>query len=215
MCDGDFFFFFFFTKNGQYFPTKQKKMWRKKNCGRPTGHNYGHPLDRKHTFFVDSLNESSSKRLHIVTSSEIDLFEELSPYSTGNGVRVGYPTGMKSTHKKKMYMANARNLRLAPNTTHIPLTGIGGNANVRFGIGGNAHFRFGVGCFRIFIYQHVGIPKAKLWRWGCKPTPGPNANGFASQWNIGLRIQSFLFFILYLLYNVHNYEATHHQKTYC
>ena len=24
----------------------------------------------------------------------------LSPYSTGNGVRVGYPTRMKSTHKK-------------------------------------------------------------------------------------------------------------------
>ena len=140
-----------------------------------------------------------------MASSRIDLFEELSPYSTGNGVRVGYPTGTKSTHKKKMYMANARNLRLAPNATYIPLTGIGGNA----------HFRFGVGGFRIFRYQHVGIPKAKLWRWGCKPTPGPNAKGFASQWNIGLRIHSFLFFILYLLYNVHNYEATHHQKTYC
>ena len=26
---------------------------------------------------------------------------------------------------------------------------------------------------------------AKVWRWGSKPMPGPNANGFASQWNIG------------------------------
>ena len=26
--------------------------------------------------------------------------ELLSPYSSGNGVRVGYPTRMKSTHKK-------------------------------------------------------------------------------------------------------------------
>ena len=36
-------------------------------------------------------------------------------------------------------------------------------------------------------YQHVGIGNAKLWCWGTKPTPGPNANGFASQWNIGFR----------------------------
>ena len=28
--------------------------------------------------------------------------------------------------------------------------------------------------------------KAKVWHWWSKPTPGPNANGFASQ-NIGLR----------------------------
>ena len=29
-----------------------KKIVKKTNCGRLTGHNYGHPLDRKHTFFV-------------------------------------------------------------------------------------------------------------------------------------------------------------------
>ena len=28
---------------------------------------------------------------------------------------------------------------------------------------------------------------AKVWRWGSKPTPVPNANGFALQWNIGFR----------------------------
>ena len=50
----------------------------------------------------------------------------LSPYSTGNGVRVGYPTQMKSTQKSEMYMANARNLHLGPNATYIPLTGVGG-----------------------------------------------------------------------------------------
>ena len=32
-------------------------------------------------------------------------------YSTGNGVRVGYPMWMKSTKKEEMYMANARNVR--------------------------------------------------------------------------------------------------------
>ena len=46
-------------------------------------------------------------------------------------------------------------------------------------VGGNANLS-------VFRYQHVGIPNAKLWRWGSKQTPGPNANGFAPQWNIGL-----------------------------
>ena len=27
-----------------------------------------------------------------------------------------------------------------------------------------------------------------MWCWGSKPKPGPNANGFASQWNIGLKL---------------------------
>ena len=44
------------------------------------------------------------------------------------------------------------------------------------------------------IYQHVGIfwVDPKVWRWGSKPTPGPNANGFASQWNIDLIVQIFM-----------------------
>ena len=49
--------------------------------------------------------------------------------------------------------------------------GIGGNANFSGCVGGNANFS-------VFRY-------AKLWRWGSKPTRGPNANGFALQWNIG------------------------------
>ena len=43
----------------------------------------------------------------------------------------------------------------------------------------------GVGGTQILAFLDVGIGKAKLWRWGSKPTPGPNANGFTSQWNIG------------------------------
>ena len=40
----------------------------------------------------------------------------------------------------------------------------------------------------LFLNTNMLIPpNAKLWRWGSKPTPGPNANGFASQWNICLR----------------------------
>ena len=51
------------------------------------------------------------------------------------------------------------------------------------GVGGNANFS-------VFRYQYVGITNAKLWRWGSKPTRGPNANGFVSQWNIGLTQRS-------------------------
>ena len=60
---------------------------------------------------------------------------------------------------------------------------IEGDANFMFRIGGNANFS-------VFRYQHGGIPNTKLWRWGSKPTPGPNANGFASQWNIGFKLES-------------------------
>ena len=38
----------------------------------------------------------------------------------------------------------------------------------------------------MLVYFVLG--DAKVWRWGSKPMPGPNANGFASQWNIGFTI---------------------------
>ena len=67
-----------------------------------------------------------------------------------------------------------------PKATYFPPArigvGVGGNANFSVRVGGNANFS-------IFRYQHVGIPSTKVWRWG-----GPNANGYASQWNIGLRL---------------------------
>ena len=58
--------------------------------------------------------------------------------------------------------------------------GVGGSANFSVRVGGNPNFS-------VFRYQHVGIGNVKLWRWGSKPTRGPNANGFASQWIIGYR----------------------------
>ena len=69
--------------------------------------------------------------------------------------------------------------RWGPYATYIPLTRVGGNANFGFGFGGNTNFSD-------IRYQHVGIPNTKLWRWGSMPMAGPNANGFASQWNIGI-----------------------------
>ena len=58
---GDFFFFIFekkkvFPKMDNIFLSKKNKCGKKiNNYGRLTGHNYGHPLDRKQTFFMDSL----------------------------------------------------------------------------------------------------------------------------------------------------------------
>ena len=47
------FFFFFFHIIFYYFSQKktQKKTTEKNNCGRPTGHDLSHPLNRKQTFF--------------------------------------------------------------------------------------------------------------------------------------------------------------------
>ena len=88
---------------------------------------------------------------------------------------------MKSTPKilKLMDMANAKIVRLGPNSTYIPLTCVPG-----FCDGGNANFKIRVGDkanFSVFRYQHVGIPNAKFRVGGSKPTPGPNVNVFASQ----------------------------------
>ena len=65
-----------------------------------------------------------------------------------------------------------------------------GNKNFRFDVRGKANFR-------IFRYQHVGIGNARLWHWVSRPTAGPNANGFASQRNIGFK-RAFLYNLGYL-----------------
>ena len=54
----------------------------------------------------------------------------------------------------------------------------------------------GLANFRVFRYQHVGIGNARLGRWVSRPMPGPNTNGFASQWNIGLKIQDIAMFAM-------------------
>ena len=54
--------------------------------------------------------------------------------------------------------------------------------------------------------QHIGMANAKF-HVGGKPTQGPNANVFASQWNIGLRIDNcgrvFFCVVLLSLYVLH------------
>ena len=51
-----------------------------------------------------------------------------------------------------------------PPTFYLLALGVGvrGNDNVSVRVRGNANFS-------VFRYQHVGIPNAKLWRWGSKP----------------------------------------------
>ena len=73
-------------------------------------------------------------------------------------------------------MANARR----PNATYIPLTGVGGWPQ-------NANFSQKMPKYtNMLVYFALG--DVKVWRWGSKPTPVPNANGFASQWYIGLNL---------------------------
>ena len=43
----------------------------------------------------------------------------------------------------------------------------------------------------VFVFSDTNMlvsPRLKCGVGGCKPTPGPDANGFASQWNIGLSL---------------------------
>ena len=74
-----------------------------------------------------------------------------------------------------MYMANAKILRLVPNATYISLTRIGG-----FGLADARHLR----------YPKQEIPtlgNARVLSFVLGDAKVPNANGFASQWNIGLK----------------------------
>ena len=76
-------------------------------------------------------------------------------------------------HKQhEMYMPNARILHLEPKATYVPVTRIEVLHWVTY-------------ILSVFRYQHVGKGTAKLWRLGSKPTPVPDANNFASQWNMG------------------------------
>ena len=59
---GNFFFailfaIYFFAIFFYYFHTKKKKE-KNRFCGRTTGHNFDHPLDRKQTFFKKWLGET-------------------------------------------------------------------------------------------------------------------------------------------------------------
>ena len=83
-----------------------------------------------------------------------------------------------------MYMPNARILHLEPNATYIPLTCVWVLRWVMQILG------LASGVFAFLdnnMLVSFALGDAKVCRWGSKPTPVPNANGFASQWNIGLK----------------------------
>ena len=110
--------------------------------------------------------------------------QPLSPYSTGNWVCIGYQTQMKST--QNIWNVHAQREKFAFGTqcnlysTDLRWGFTLGETQILGLASGKAKF-----C--VFRYQHVGIPNAKLRRLGSKPMPGPNANGFASQWNKGFK----------------------------
>ena len=117
---------------------------------------------------------------HIYNSEAIS---DLSPYSTGNGVRVRYQMQMKSTQK---------NMKC---TWPTPVFCVGTQRNLystdlRRGLASGKTQILALGNAKIF--QHVGISNAKFWCRGHCPTPTPDARYFASQWNIGLNLISWL-----------------------
>ena len=104
---------------------------------------------------------------------------KLSPYSTGNWVSVGHQTQMKSTQKHEMYTANAKVLRLVPNETYIPLTRVGG-----FALGNVKNASPNTRDTNMLVLFALG--NAKGLSFALCEAKVPNANGFASQWNIGI-----------------------------
>ena len=91
---------------------------------------------------------------------------------------------MKSTQKTWNVHGQRQNFALGPNATYIPLACVWVSQILGFASG-------------VFVFLDTnmlvsfGLGDAKVWRWGSKPTPVPNANGFASQWNIGLTYKGF------------------------
>ena len=74
-------FSFIFSKIGQYFHGGGGE-WKQKNCGRPTGFNFSHPLDRKQIFFMDSLGVIY---MHIAASAHyVDIYIYVSAKSPSN-----------------------------------------------------------------------------------------------------------------------------------
>ena len=76
----------------------------------------------------------------------------LSPYSTGNGVCIGYPTRMKSTHKKRNVHGQRQNFALGPNATYNYSTGLrlgfasGKTQILGYASDKNANYGVRVGC---------------------------------------------------------------------
>ena len=114
---------------------------------------------------------------HSVEQLTLQIFFAHIPLRTAFGTKNGI-NNMKSTWRMQKFCVGAPTQPIF----HWLVLGFcfRGNTNFMFFIGGNAN----LGVFR---YQHVCIPKAKLWCWGSKPTPGPNAKVLPSLWNIGFR----------------------------
>ena len=78
-----------------------------------------------------------------------------------------------------MYMVNARNLRLRPNATYIPLTRIGG-----FALGDAKNLRHPTQEIPTSWY-FLALGNTKVLSFALGDAKVPNANRFVSQWNIG------------------------------
>ena len=81
-----------------------------------------------------------------------------------------------------MYMANAKILRLVPKATYIPLTRVGG-----FALADAKNLRYPTQEIPTGWY-FFALGSAKVLSFALGDAKVPNTNGFASQWNIGLKV---------------------------
>ena len=123
----------------------------------------------------------------------------LSPYSTGNGVCIGYPMRMKSTQKKKkctwpkpeFCVGTQRHLystdwRRGLASGLMQILGLAlGVWRRGFGVGGLASGNVKK-YTNMLVYFALG--NAQFWRWVHCPTPTPDARYFAFWWNIGFKL---------------------------
>ena len=116
----------------------------------------------------------------------------LSPYSTGNWVRVGYQTQMKSTPKNRNVHGQRQHFALGPNATYIPLAGVGGWRRVKRNFSVSRRVKrekcASPNARNTNMLVFFALGNAKVPSFALADAKVPDARYFAFWWNIGLRV---------------------------
>ena len=116
----------------------------------------------------------------------------LSPYSTGNWVRVGYQTQMKSTQKKRNVHGQRQHFALGPNATYIPLAGVGGWRRVKRNFSVSRRVKrekcASPNARNTNMLVFFALGNAKVLSFALADAKGPDARYFAFWWNIGFSV---------------------------
>ena len=89
-------------------PKKRKERGKKRICGRPSGHNFGHPLDRKHFFFKGGL-------------SSVDLKVNQGPHCTGKTGKITKIIPCQGKHREYVNFAKTQGILFTPSCKSLIL----------------------------------------------------------------------------------------------